>query len=88
MVWHFRGIQRVECVLIDSFTIILFVLLLWLLATKSTKYIGKLKNKAKPKKPNKTGNFSRGECLGSPYTDDGPEDSKHLTIAKYLKVCR
>ena len=47
MVWHFRGIQRVECVLIDSFTIILFVLLLWLLATKSTKYIGELKNKAK-----------------------------------------
>ena len=49
MVRHFRGIQRVECVLIDSFTIILFVLLLWLLATKSTKYIGKLKNKAKQK---------------------------------------
>ena len=33
--WHFRGIQRVECVLMDSFTI-LFVLLLWPLATKST----------------------------------------------------
>ena len=47
MVWHFRGIQRVECVLIDSFTIILLVLLLWLLATKSTKYIGELKNKTK-----------------------------------------
>ena len=39
VVEHFRGIQNVECVLIDSFTSFLF--LLWLLTTKSTKYIGK-----------------------------------------------
>ena len=37
LVLHFLGIQNVECVLIDLFT---FLLLLWLLATKSTKYRG------------------------------------------------
>ena len=43
--------------------IYLFLLLLWLLATKSTKYIGEEKN---------TGNFNRGESLDSPHTGYGP----------------
>ena len=43
--------------------IYLFLLLLWLLATKSTKDIGGKK---------KTGNFNRGESLDSPHTGYGP----------------
>lgn len=42
--------------------IYLFLLLLWLLATKSTKYIGEKKN---------TGNFNQGESLDSPHTSYG-----------------
>ena len=45
----------------NRFIHLFLLLLLWLLATKSTKYIGK-------KKP---GNFNRGECLGSPHTGYG-----------------
>ena len=45
--------------------IYLFLLLLWLLATKSTKYIGENKKQ-------KTGNFNRGESLDSPHTGYGP----------------
>ena len=51
---YFREIQNVECVLIDSFIILL--LLLWLLATK---YIGEKK---------KAGNFNRGGNFSSPHT--------------------
>lgn len=43
--------------------IYLVLLLLWLLATKSTKYIGEKK---------KTGNFNRGKSLDSPHTGYGP----------------
>ena len=46
--------------------IYLFSLLLWLLATKSTKYIGIKKQRTK------TGDFNRGECLGSPHTGHVP----------------
>ena len=43
VVWHFRGIQRVECVLI--YTYLFLLLLLWLLASKSTKYVGEQKDR-------------------------------------------
>ena len=38
VVQHFRGIQNLECAFIDSFTFLL--LLLWMLAAKSTKCKG------------------------------------------------
>ena len=47
------------------------VALLWLLETKSTKFIRKKKTKTNKEKQ-KTANFNRGEYLGSPLTGYGP----------------
>ena len=58
-----RAILPWPVLLIDSFA--RFLLLFWLLATNSTKYIGGRKKK--------TGNFNRSECLGSPHTGYGSD---------------
>ena len=64
----------------NRFIYLFLTFLLWLLATKSTKYIRKKKNKNK-----KTiGNFNRGECLGSPYTGYGPVCMVSLFAKKSL----
>ena len=79
VVQHFRGIQNVECVFIDSLTFLL--LLLWMLAAKSTKNKGE----------KKVGNFNRGECPSSPHTGYGPEliarDSDQLESLSYFGHC-
>ena len=49
---HFRGIQNVECVF-NRFIYLFSLLLLWLLATKSTKYIGEKRKKTKQNKKNR-----------------------------------
>ena len=53
---YFREIQNVECVLIDSFIILL------LLRLPATKYLDE----------KKAGDFNRGESLNSPHTGYGP----------------
>ena len=53
---YFREIQNVECVLIDSFIILLLLRLL------ATKYLDE----------KKAGDFNRGESLNSPHTGYGP----------------
>lgn len=59
VVYYFHWIQNVKCVFIDSFVFSFLLLLLRLLATTSTKYIGEKKN---------TGNLNPGVCLGFPPT--------------------
>ena len=61
----------------NRFIYLFLTFLLWLLATKSTKYIGK------KKKTKTTGNFNRGECLGSPYTGYGPV----CMVSLFAKKC-
>ena len=71
------GIQNIECV--DSFTYFFVVALLGLLAACNLIFlIHTQKTNKRTKK--KTGNFNRGECLGSPHTGNSPARYFNLTI--------
>ena len=71
-------IQNMECILLDSVTILL--LLLWLLASKSIKHIGGKKKEKKKKK--KTGNFNRGECQATVTSKDNSTTETYIGLTE------
>ena len=73
----------------NRFICLFFLIALWLPATKSTKYIGKIKQKKKNKQTTKTkqktGIFNQGEGLGSPHTGCGPAKSPiNMLLLKHV----